>query len=197
MSGPPKLRLIEGEPEKAALDPSDDNLMLAAANNDQRAFAILVERHERSLRRFLWSITNDEAAARDLAQETMLKLWVTRERYRAEGRFKAWLYTLARNAARSMMRKRAVRRFIGLEEQPVLSISPAETLLEKEQTDGITTALSRLPEKFRTPLLLRYVEELEYDDIARVIGRTPSAARSRVHYALKALKALLPEEVRT
>jgi RNA polymerase sigma-70 factor (ECF subfamily) len=55
--------------------------------------------------------------------------------------------------------------------------------------------MERLPEKFRVPLALRFVDEMPYEEIARVIGRTTSAARSRVFYGLKELALLLPTEV--
>jgi RNA polymerase sigma-70 factor (ECF subfamily) len=71
--------------------------------------------------------------------------------------------------------------------------------MEQEAADRarlVQAALQKLPEHFRTPLALRFIEELDYEQIAAIIGRTPSAARSRVHYGLQKLAALLPPEVR-
>lgn len=123
-----------------------------------------------------------------------MKLWRVRMRYRAEGRFLGFLFTLARNTARSTVRRRAVRSWFGLEQEP--TAAPSDRLDRQETTDLVQSALARLPENLRTPLVLRFIEDLSDDDIAQVIGRTPSAARSRVHYGLKALEALLPQEVR-
>lgn len=188
----PSLRIVGSTDPSAA--PSDDDLVLAAAAGDTTAFETLVARHEVALKRFCRSIVGDEEAARDAAQETFVKLWRARLRYRAEGRFLGFLFTLARNTARSTVRRRVVRSWFGLDEVP--SAAPGERLDRQETTALVQGALARLPENLRTPLVLRFIEELSYDDIAEVIGRTPTAARSRVHYGLKALEALLPQEVR-
>jgi RNA polymerase sigma-70 factor (ECF subfamily) len=189
--GTPRLRLVAagGEPDWS----SDDALMMRASSGDAGAFSELVGRHEVALRRFCRSIVREEAASRDAAQETLLKLWASRARYRPEGRFKAYLFTLARNVARSSLRKRKVRAWIGLGPDPEASLT--EALIRAQSIDLVSAALDRLAEKFRTPLVLRFIEGLEYEDIAEVIGRTPSAARSRVHYGIKELRRLLPDEV--
>ena len=186
----PTLRIIEAD---GPAPPSDDDLFLAAAAGNSTALRTLIDRHERDLRRFCRSILGDDAAASDAAQETFIKLWNARARYRAEGRFLAFLYTLARNTARSMVRRRAVRSWLGL--GPETAPSPSDSIERQATIDLVSSALDRLPEKLRTPLVLRFIHELSYEEIALVIERTPSAARSRVHYGLKALKALLPKEV--
>lgn len=202
MTRPPELRLVPPTPSAGSQDPTDDAHMLAAAAGDARAFAALVDRHQPALRRFCRSILGDEAAARDAAQETFLRLWAGRDRYRAEGHFVAFLFTLARNHCRSLQRRRALRAWVGLgsdeataARSPSVDPSAPDALMTHERHRLVAAALDRLPEKFRTPLVLRFVDELPYEDIARVIGRTPSAARSRVHYGLIELKRRLPAEV--
>jgi RNA polymerase sigma-70 factor, ECF subfamily len=182
------LRVI-GPPRS---ETSDDDLIRAAAADDVAAFRILVERHQTPLQKFCRSILGDESAAKDAAQETFLKLWKVRARYREEGRFLGFLYTLARNTARSMGRRKVIKSWLGLE--PAAPALPSDPLDRKGTIDLVSAALDRLPENLRTPLVLRYVDELSYEDIAKVIGRTPSAARSRVFYGLKALRARLPKE---
>lgn len=198
MTPPPHLRLVDALPGSI---PSDDACMVAAAAGDARAFEALVARHEVALRRFCRTLVGDESSARDAAQETFLKLWASRERYRPEGKLKAFLFTLARNHCRSQIRRRAVLAWVGLssdasgsaplDDQP----SAPDQLAALQSQRLVTVALDRLPEKLRTPLVLRFVDGLPYEDIARVIGRTPSAARSRVHYGLIELKKRLPAEV--
>jgi RNA polymerase sigma-70 factor (ECF subfamily) len=195
-----RLKLLPPPPDREpAGEPSDDALMCAVAAGDRRAFAALVERHQPRVQAFVQAITRDPQLARDLAQEVFLRVWSTRAGYRPEGRFAAFVFTLARNFARSANRRRAIRALFGARPDPAEAglgpVEPAEALLRTESIRLVAAGLERLPERFRVPLLLRFAEEMAYEDIARVIRRTPSAARSRVHYGLKALARLLPEEV--
>lgn len=193
MSNDPRLRLVAATPSREA---SDDALMLLVAHGDERAFAEIVGRHEAAVVRLCAAMLRRGPEAREVAQDTFLKLWTTRGRYQANGTFKAYLLAIARNACRRSSYRTRLASFFILQREPELELPTAEqVLVELERDRLIEAALARLPEKFRLPVHLRYVEGLDYDGIARVIGRTESAARSRVHYGLKALHALLPKEM--
>jgi len=189
----PTLRLVtDGEAE-----PGDDALFVLAAAGRTEAFDALVRRHEARLRGHCRSLLGDAALADEAAQETFLKLWNARASYRPDGRFRELLFTIAGNTCRSMGRKAAVRavflNFFGHE--PAVTDDAARSHEVSEREVAVRRAIATLPPKFREPLLLRFVEDLPYDEIARVIGRTPSAARSRIHYGLKALADALPAEL--
>jgi len=179
--------------------PGDDALMLLAAAGQQQAYVRLVTRYEQSVRRFCGLLVRDQALAYDIAQEVFLKIWKRREHYRPQGQFKEYLFTVARNECRSMQRKRAVLDFFGLSQSLERLASTGDAQLDDmaddERLQILQAALVRLPERFRVPLTLRFNEGLSYAEIARVIGRTESAARSRVFYGLKQLAALVPAEV--
>ncbi len=183
---------------------SDDLLMLGAAQGHHPAFAQLVQRYEAQVRRFAQSLLGDGPQARDAAQEVFLRLWQARGQYRAQGRFREYLFTLARNLCRSKRRRKRLADFLGLNDgetqQPLDSLPTAAgdaawTQQSKERERLLRVALQSLEESFRTPVVLRYLNELSYEEIAVVIGRTPSTARSRVFYGLKRLAELLPHEV--
>jgi RNA polymerase sigma-70 factor, ECF subfamily len=188
-------RFLQVVDEARMAEPSDDRLMAEAAAGRPSSFTQLVARHEARVRRFCLLLLKDPALADDVAQEVFLRLWEARARYRSEGRLRELLFTMARNGCRSAGRKAAIRSlFASLVGTPDPE-PPRDELAEAEEHALLRSALEKLPEQFRVPLVLRFVEELPYEEIARVIGRTPSAARSRVHYGLKALGELLPPEV--
>lgn len=186
------LRLVDPHPNEEL---SDEALLAQAAKGDPSAFADLAKRYERSLLSFCRALVGDGEAARDLAQDTLLEVWRARQRYLPTSTFRAYLFTIARNRGRSLGRWRSIRRFVGLDQLKTTVESPAAPLLVADRDRQLWASLERLPEHFRIPLVLRFVEELEYEEIAAIIGRTPSTARSRVHYALKALADLLPLEL--
>jgi RNA polymerase sigma-70 factor, ECF subfamily len=197
------LRVVEPRSAAEAGEPSDDYLMSLAAEGQQQAFATLVRRHEKKLRGFCELLLQDAAGARETAQEVFLKIWVQRGRYRPEGRFRELLFTIARNRCRSVHRRRRLLELVSMDSTPAVKerlpsehMSTPEEMERGERAALVRGALQKLPEKFRAPLALRFLEDMPYDEIARVIGRTESAARSRIHYGLKALEQLLPDEVR-
>jgi RNA polymerase sigma-70 factor, ECF subfamily len=178
-------------------EPGDDALMALAAADQSRAYVRLVERYQRRVRGFCRVLLRDEALAHDIAQEVFLKIWKRRAQYRPQGRFKEFLFTVARNECRSAARRRLLPELFGWppsSERVELEASAPEDPAD-ERLQIVLAALLRLPEKFRVPLSLRFLEGLDYAQIARVIGRSESAARSRVFYGLKQLAAAVPEEV--
>jgi len=201
MGEPSHLRLVKAPPtaQAAATGPSDDALMALAAQDDHAAFVSLVRRYERRIRSFCRLLLRDEILATDTAQDVFLKVWEKRRDYRPGGRMKEYLFTIARHHCQSAARKRTVRAWLGLEDVPEEQLQRGpegvEELEEAQTLALVSAALHRLPDKFRVPLALRFVEGMPYDEIAQVIGRTPSAARSRVFYGLKSLAALVPQEV--
>jgi RNA polymerase sigma-70 factor, ECF subfamily len=193
------LRLVKAPPTAQAPGLTDDALMALAARDDHAAFVTLLRRYERRIRAFCRLLLRDEILSTDVAQDVFLKVWEKRRDYKPGGRMKEYLFTIARHHCQSVARKRAVRAWLGLEDVPEEQLQRppeiVEALTEAQALALVSAALHRLPDKFRVPLALRFVEGMPYDEIAQVIGRTPSAARSRVFYGLKSLAALVPEEV--
>ncbi len=192
MDSPRRLQLV---PEGAASAPGDDELLLLAGAGDRRAFALLVERHQRALLRVCTLLLRDNGTAEEAAQESFLRLWRARAEYRPQGRLRQYLFAIARNECRSRLRRRKLKKLLGLsarEQAPPLSA--ADALQRGERAALVDAALQRLPEGQRIPLTLRFRDELSYAEIAAVTGLKVPTARSRVHRGLEALAGLLGKE---
>ena len=161
----------------------------------REAFGVLVERHALRLVRVCARYTNDWTTGCELAQETWLALWEQRARYRADTHFTLWLITAARNRCRNQLRHREVVTRHAPVAAAVAGAPPVpeqlDELLCSERRRRVHTALSRLPPAMREALLLRYGEELRYDEMAKVLDVGEATLRSRVHHGLKALRDLL------
>lgn len=184
--------------------PTDEALVARYAAGDVAAFEALYERHELPLWRFLVRLCRDRATAEELMQETWFA--VTREapRFRADGRFAPWLYTIARH--RVIDRHRAARPMQSLDDtgtdgaEPLAARIAAEDapspLAVTEQLDqgaAILAALQRLPPEQREAFVLQAEGELSVEEIAQVTGITFETAKSRLRYARDKLKVLLRE----
>jgi RNA polymerase sigma-70 factor (ECF subfamily) len=131
-----------------------------------------------------------------MAQEIWLSVWDHRADYRPEGKFLAWLFTLARNrvrnAHRDAARASAIRGAAPNDaEPPDLSPTELDRLLVKERRARVDRALSNLGDTLREAVVLRFAMELPYDDLARVLDTNESTARSRVFHGLRELRRRL------
>ncbi len=190
MSFPRLVRTAPGSlPER-----TDDELMALAQAGVREAFAVLVERHAARLVHACSAWVHDSGVGAELAQETWVTIWAQRSRYRPEGRFVVWLITAARNRCRNHVRRHGVVRRHAQQaaaEDAEPSPDQIDRLLLEERRRRVLEALSQLPESMREALVLRYAEELRYDEMAEVLGTGESTLRSRVHHGLRLLRNIL------
>lgn len=178
--------------------PSDAELMAATRAGDREAFARLVERHKDRLVGYLGRLTGCPEEARDLAQETFVRLFQSADRYREEGHLEALLYRIATNLLRSQRRRE--RRFATLRpwlaardngHDPNGVAAVEERLLAEEAQRELARALAELPLDFRVPLVLHEMEEWSYAEIARHLGCREGTVKSRIHRGRRRLKEKL------
>jgi RNA polymerase sigma factor (sigma-70 family) len=190
----PRLLRLEPPSSAAPGERSDDELMTLAQAGMRDAFAVLVKRHATRVIRVCSKLVNDAALGEELAQETWLAVYAARAKYHAEGRFVVWLLTAARNRCRNHLRHHRVTRLhreVLQSEPAVLSDDQVERLLREERGRRVHDALAHLPERLREALILRYAEDLRYDEMAEVLAVGESTLRSRVHHGLRQLRAWL------
>ena len=167
-----------------------DAQLLAAAHDDAHAFRELYDRYAERINGFHAGRTHDGEIALDLTAETFAQAWLARRRFedRAAGSAGPWLYGIARNVLiasvrRGRLERSACERLGLLAEVDRVEAEPSERWLE-----GLDDAFAELTPELREAVRLRVVDELAYDEIARVAGTSPGAARVRVHRALAALR---------
>lgn len=178
---------------------TDDELMRLARAGRRDAFAALVERHMTRLTDFCVKMTGDRSGGEDLAQETWLAIWDARERYTPAGRFESYLFTVARNRCKNASRSRFRRGRVLVDEdrsekKATGDSDSLEAVLAQEEKERVSRALEAISPKLREAILLRFTAELDYAEIARVIRRGESTARSRVYHGLKKLRQEVHDE---
>src|SRR3989442_5523963 len=132
------------------------------------------------------AITRDSALAEDIVEEAFVRLWQSDRTPRELPAFRAWLYRTIRNLARDEQRRQRVRALLRF--APPASPDPT---LEAERRVGdrdLTSALQNLSSGERQALYLRFSEDLNYDEIARIMGNRESTARAFIHRALMKLR---------
>ncbi len=185
---------------------SDRDLILACQRREPLAFEELVKRHQRTVYTLLYQLAPDWTDTSDLAQEVFIRVWRSVGNLRNPSSFRSWLAQIVTNLFYDELRKRPRRLpTISMDEAlssdegdegPTRDIadsapSPDETILRREVSDAIRQAMVKLPEQFRTDIVLREVEGLSYEEIAILTKTEMGTVKSRIARARSKLQELL------
>ncbi len=167
-------------------------LVVRCQTGDEAAFAELVARYDARLRYFLRKITARPDRADDLLQDVWLDVFRHLPRLADPQAFRAWVYRIARDRAFGLLR-RSQREAQPLGATDVPAGQADENGFGEEDAARIHAALDRLPAEQREVLVLRFVEAMSYEEIARVTGQPLGTVRSRLFYGKQALRKLLED----
>jgi RNA polymerase sigma-70 factor (ECF subfamily) len=190
-------------------DDSDEKLMLRAGKGDKGAFDEIVRRYANKMVNLAYQITGDRDLAEDIGQETFLRAYRSAARYREISKFSTWLHTIAINLCRNELRRRKFRMYSleGMAERDEESKvridiadekSKPDLEVERKEMDRlIKQAVAQLPEKFRTPLVLRDMQGLTYEEIEEILKLPEGTIKSRINRARNRVKQMLMSVLRS
>ncbi len=190
------------------LDAHDRADMARLAGGQDAALNDLMDRHAGPLFGFLHRMLADEDTARDLAQETFMRVFQHRDRFRPDGNFSTWLFTIAANLARNHRRWRGHRQHASLDAPagdgaaplgellPSPDLPPGAILETAERAAAVRAAVNDLPEELRASLVLAEWEEKSIADIATILHLTPKAVETRLYRARQRLRESLTRWLR-
>ena len=195
---------------------SDQDLMQGVCRGEAAAFDALVQRYERRIVAYLIGIVGERDEALDAAQEVFVRVYTRADRYDPASPFKAWLYRIATNIGIDLVRKRKRRRWTSLgdtlfkvghspevsgagsaspaalsDEPPAPSGNAEADLIANERAGMVRRAIATLPDKYRTAVILRDLQELSYEEIGRVLDCSVGTVKSRVNRARNLLREKL------
>jgi RNA polymerase sigma-70 factor (ECF subfamily) len=171
---------------------NDADLVKEFRKGNRDAFSELVRRHTQPLTMMILKIVRDEEEARDISQSAFLKAFEALPRFLMASSFKTWLYRIAINKAKDHLRKKIPAPDTEFVEQSTDSaLSVGEKLERKRWLKRLRDAVDSLPEKQRLTLQLRIYEEMDYREIARVLGGTAGSARANFFQASRKLREIL------
>lgn len=173
----------------------DRELMRRAQAGDESAFAALMHRWERPVKAVIARVVFNARDAEELAQETFVRVWQHRARFRPEAAFRPWIFSIALNLARNRLRWWRSRPEVALEEwdEPVRG-APAgggEQAERAERARAVRDAVAKLPVEQREALVLFEYEQMSQAEIAAAVGATPKAVENRIARARERLRGTL------
>ncbi len=171
----------------------EKDLICRAARGDAEAFRQLVEAYQTPAYRLAARMCGPDSAE-DVAQEAFLAAWRALPEFRGDCRFSTWLYRLVSNAAIDCLRREKKHRDTGDVddlELPDGGPSPQEQAERSDTRDAVRRALDRLSPEHRQVLLLRFMQELDYGEIARALDVSEGTVKSRINRAKSKLREVL------
>jgi RNA polymerase sigma-70 factor, ECF subfamily len=206
-------RLLEGlqaaETHRAAGDfvqMDDATIMLELRAGNMAGFDYLIQKYRKPIIHFMYRMVHNQAVAEELAQEVFLRVYRSRETYRAEARFSTWLYRIATNLgvnhARDTRHERAASTIYLDEADAETGTTPdvadatpsAEAnLLRQERLNAIRQHVLALPERQRMAVLMHKYEGMDYKEIGDVLKLSESATKSLLFRAYQTLREKLKD----
>jgi RNA polymerase sigma factor (sigma-70 family) len=191
-----EVRAVAGGGTASA--PSEDAQWMARVQDgDEAAFAALMERWELPVKAVIGRIVLNAREAEDLAQETFVRVWQQREKFRRGAEFRPWLFAIGVNLARNRLRWWRRRPTVALDDwSPVdlrdtPQVNGRQALERGERIAAVQAAVAALPPDLREALVLFEYEHLAHAEIAEVVGATTKAVETRIHRAREKLRAAL------
>jgi len=171
---------------KKAAELIEQLLLLRCQIGDMDAFAELIGRYDRPLRYFINRLLDNSELTEDIFQDTWLTVIRRIHGLREIDAFPAWLYRIARNKVYQQLRKK--RNVSRLDENIAVVDHAEEDDFSVEDAAKVHKCLKELPPEYRVVLMLRFLEQMSYEQISQVLNCKLGTVRSRLYYAKLALK---------
>ncbi|TNJ63585.1 sigma-70 family RNA polymerase sigma factor [Paenibacillus hemerocallicola] len=182
---------------------TDSQLIREIKDGNVQFYEELMRRYERKILSYIYHMLKSarmETMAEDLCSETFYKAYRSLHSFREiEASFSTWLYTIARNTVLSELRKnKSVH--VSLEQNDAWSLAmtlasseytPEQKMLRNEKVSMVRDAINNLPEKQRSALILREYDQMDYQEIANILGQTVSSVKSLLFRARASIKMQL------
>lgn len=185
---------------------TDAEVMLELRAGNMAAFDVLIAKYRKPIIHFMYRMVHNQAVAEELAQEVFLRVYRSRETYRAEARFSTWLYRIATNLgvnhARDSRHERSASTVYLDDPDPETGTTPdvadatpsvEADMLRRERMNAIRQHVMALPERQRTAVLMHKYEGLDYKQIGEVLKLSESATKSLLFRAYQTLRERLKE----
>jgi len=184
-------------------DRGDAVLAVKVQRGDRESFGHIVELFQARIYGFCYQFFRDGDIAAEMAQETFLRAYRHIKKYDSKKKFSTWIYSIARNVCIDEKRKMDRSRTVPIEDVSPESFqlrhqgqhlkNPSQISSQLEDRVLLENAVARLPEKYRTPIILCYFQEVPYQEIADILGLSLNLVKVRIFRAKKQLLEILKE----
>ncbi|MBP3953372.1 RNA polymerase sigma factor SigW [Bacillus suaedae] len=166
---------------------------------DQEAFAEIVELFKDKVYQISYRLTGNVHEAQDIAQEAFLRAYTNIDRYDIDRKFSTWLFRITTNVAIDRLRKKKpdfylqeeVKGMSGMTLESQFSTDeelPEDQVITREMQNWVQDEINKLPVKYRTAIILKYIEDLSINEISEILDMPASTVKTRIHRGREALR---------
>ncbi len=171
----------------------DADILESCRRGDRSAFNLLVRKYQDRVYQVVQRIVSNPDDARDIAQEVFIKAFQKVSTFRGDAQVFTWLYRIAVNLSLNHLRKKRLYTIFRMTDDhhavPDSDPTPARSLEQEELRILVRSAVNRLPEKQKAVFILRYYEELSYEEIAGILKTSLGGLKANYHHATKKIEA--------
>ena len=171
----------------------------AIQKGDQNAYAEIVELYKEKVYRICYRMLGNRHEAEDAAQEAFIRAYVNIDTYNPAMKFSSWLYRIATNLSIDKLRKKKPDVYLDEEvsgaegltmysQLPAADASPEDTVETLELQETVQKAIQKLPEKYRSVIVLKYIEDLSLQEISEIHDLPIGTVKTRIHRGREALR---------
>lgn len=171
----------------------DTHIVTRIASGDREALAELYNRYQQHLFRYLLQLTPDYGLAEEILQDTFVAAWKSARTFEGRSTVRTWLISITRRQAHNTLRRHKLPAIdeAGFEELAATEPEPEDFALASIARDELTTAFKQLAPVHREIIVLIFIEDLSYQDVANVLGIPVGTVKSRLSNAKRMLRTLL------
>jgi RNA polymerase sigma-70 factor (ECF subfamily) len=184
----------------------DEWLMIRLANDDQSCLDPLIRRHADAILTFVTRVAGSTHLGEEIFQEVFVAVWLKRATFRYPMPFRPWLFKIAHNKCREILRKRRMPLYGDLtgaditQNEPASAAPPSpgplETAVAQETGTIVAAAVAKLPDRQRAAVVMRLWNGMSFSEIAAALGIRPATVRTNLHHALARIRQELEPRLR-
>jgi RNA polymerase sigma factor (sigma-70 family) len=178
---------------------TDFELIDKFKNGDQFSFNEIVKRYQKRIYMVIRRMVDDHDDADDIMQDVFIKVHDSLKNFRGESGIYTWMYRIAVNLSINFLNKKKLRKFFHYEDliQPLISSDekPDDTMERKEKAELIEKAIESLPQKQKLAFVMRYYDDMSYEEISKILKKSVGALKANYFHAFKKIEEYIKSEV--
>jgi RNA polymerase sigma-70 factor (ECF subfamily) len=177
---------------------SDIELVNEFKNGNVSAFDEIVRRYQKKVYLLARRILTNHDDADDVAQEVFIKLFNSLHEFKGESSLFTWIYRITVNECNSVLRKKKIKEAVPIDELVNflgLNQTPEHELFKKEERNLIERAIEKLPAKQRTVFVMRFFEDLDYEEISKILKKPIGTLKANYFHAVKKIQRFIKDEM--
>jgi len=187
------------------LDTLENRLAQLARSGDRSAFGQLVDLYKDKIFHLAYRMTGSRQEAEDIVQETFMRVYANLDKYDSRWKFSTWIFRIGNNLCIDRLRKRRPTWSLDAENPdadgvdgyamlPTNDASPEDRMVLSEMQKNVRNAIAQLPDKYRSVVVLRYLQDLSLNEIADILELPVSTVKTRLHRGRESLRRKLEHD---